>query len=145
MVSLVYRVAREVGYSPQASQRLCLRLFRVRPAWLDNPTAVAGGSPTGVDTGRRTRARLLAALRAALPSDVDRQLLQRALDSAVIADEVALLPRRQQAVVRWAMEQRCTVREISERTGWTPGQVARLLRAGLTTLTVRGWTDNSPR
>jgi DNA-directed RNA polymerase specialized sigma24 family protein len=133
MLTLAYRVAREVGYSPRASQRLCRQLFRAAPAWRD---AVA--RPGTPDPGRGTRARLVAALRAAMPARVDRRTLERAVDGAVFADELTLLPPRQQAALTWALEQGCTVEQISERTGWTRQQVTRLLHAGLTTLTVCG-------
>lgn len=135
MLTLSYRVAREAGYSPRASRRLCRRLLRDTPFWPDTPP---GADASGPDAGRRTRARLLLTLRAAMSSRVDGRVLERALDSAVLADELTLLPPRQQAVLRWVVQQRCTVRQISERTGWTPQQVTRLLRAGLTTLAVYG-------
>ena len=131
MLTLAYRVAREVGYSQRGSQRLCRQLFRAAPAWRD----ARSDTP---DPGRGTRARLVAALRAAMPARVDRRALERAVDGAVFADELTLLPPRQQAALTWALEQGCTVEQISERTGWTPHQVTRLLHAGLTTLTVCG-------
>jgi DNA-directed RNA polymerase specialized sigma24 family protein len=56
----------------------------------------------------------------------------------VLADELTLLPPRQQAAIRLTMQRRYSVRQITERMGWTPQQVARLLRAGLTTLAVCG-------
>lgn len=136
---LAYRVARGVGLSPRASLRLCRRLFRTALPWLDTPHGLhPAASNSDRDPGRRVRARLLTALPAAMPSRVDRRMLERAVDNAVLADELALLPPRQQAAIRWAVQQRYTVAQISERTGWTPQQVIRLLRAGLTTLTVCG-------
>jgi DNA-directed RNA polymerase specialized sigma24 family protein len=143
MLTLAYRVVREVGYSPRASRRLCRRLFRAMPPRPDTPRTAPPDS-VRPDSGRRTRARLVAALRAAVPTRVDIQALERALDGAVLADELTLLPPRQQAALRWALQQGCTVSQISERTGWTPHQVARLLQAGLTTLTICGAARRTP-
>jgi hypothetical protein len=129
MLALTYRVARQVGYPRRARTRLCRQIILDTPSWRED-------RPEGA--GRRVRARLLTALRAALGPHVDPERLDRAVSDAVLADEVALLPTRQQAVLRWVVEQRCTVGQVTERTGWTHQQVARLLRAGLTTLTVCG-------
>jgi hypothetical protein len=129
MLALTYRVARQVGYPRRAGTRLCRRIILDTPSWRED-------RPEGA--GRRGRARLVTTLRAALGPHVDPDRLDRAVSDAVLADEITLLPTRQQAVLRWVVEQQCTVGQVIERTGWTHQQVARLLRAGLTTLTVCG-------
>lgn len=133
MLALTYRVARQVGLTRRASMRLCRQVVLNTPVWEeDQPSrgqAVAG---------RRARALLLTTLRAALGPRVDRDRLDRAVRDAVLADEMSLLPTRQQAVLRWVLEQRWTVGQVIERTGWTHQQVSRLLRAALTTVTVCG-------
>jgi hypothetical protein len=131
MLALTYRVARQLGYTRRGGTRLCRQVVLATPSWReDRPPGSSAGA------GRRARARLLTTLRAVLEPHTDRARLDRAVHDAVLADEMTLLPTRQQAVLRWVVEQQCTVGQVIERTGWTHQQVARLLRTGLTTLTV---------
>lgn len=130
IVTLTYRVARGLGYSRRASARLCRQILL--------NAEVEQGICGDAQAARRARTRLLDTIRAAVGPRVDRARLDRALDLAVLADELALLPPRQQAAVRWAVEEQCTTEQIAERTGWRPQQVACLLRAGLATLAARG-------
>lgn len=131
MFTFTYRVARELGYSRRASRKLCRRIRLSTASSGRRPEA-----PYGLEPARWARAGLLTAIRATMGPGVDPARLEQALDVAVLADELVLLPPRQQAAVRWAVEERCTVAQIAERTGWKPQQIASLLREGLTTLTV---------
>jgi hypothetical protein len=141
MLALVYRVAGQLGYSRNANVRLCRRVFLGARSWLLVRRTVAVpmiGRRDVTNVGRGVRARYLLILRSALGPTIDRDRLNNALADAVLADELALLPPRQQFVIRLATVEHCTVRQIIERTGWTQAQVLRLLRAGLHTITVRG-------
>jgi hypothetical protein len=135
MLTLTYRTARQLGYSPRASHRLCSRvLLRARVTTSDH------GQNT--DTGRATRARVVTALRALLEPNIDQARLREALQTAVFWDEATRLPRRQQRLILLTLTQRCTLAQLVEQTGWTPDQVTRLLRAGLRTITVCGDIGN---
>ena len=138
MVALAYRVVRELGHSRRASVRLCRQILLATPSWsVQQGQVEAAAVGTDAESARRTRAGLLAVIRTEIGPRVDRARLERALAAAVLADELALLPPRQQAAVRWAVQERCSIEQIAERTGWRPQQVACLLRAGLATLTAR--------
>lgn len=136
MLMLSYRVATAVGQSRRQRARLCQRVVRsvVLPQ-------IPGSSPLDpawwTDPGSRLRAQVLARLRSELSSRVDQADLDTALRSAVLLDELALLPSRQRFALWASVLAHHTTADIGARTGWTPRQVARLLRAALHTVTTR--------
>jgi hypothetical protein len=126
MLTLTYRTARQLGYSPGASHRLSRRLL------------LANGSTSPQGTARTARSRVTTAVHAMLARRVDHDRLREALRVAVLWDEVTLLPPRQRLLVSLALTQRCTVTQLVDQTGWTAVQVARMLRTGMRTITVCG-------
>ncbi|MEC3980370.1 sigma factor-like helix-turn-helix DNA-binding protein [Amycolatopsis sp. H20-H5] len=137
MLALTYRVARRMGRSRHASARLCRRVFSP-PATMDvwdvSDPAVDG--PLAPRFGRRLRARLVTEVRAQWGRR-HRDGLEGALREAVLLDELALLPPRQRFALWATTLQGRSVAEIAAHTGWTPAQIARLVRSALTTLTIR--------
>lgn len=131
MLALAHRVAQQaVGQSRRGrGQARGSVVFALR---------AAGTSPASTDPGSRdTRAKVLAALRAALATRADPVRLESALRDAVLLDELALLPPRQRYAL-WATALRHrSVAEVAAATGWTPAQVARLVRAALRTVTAQ--------
>ncbi|MEC3976404.1 hypothetical protein [Amycolatopsis sp. H20-H5] len=127
MLTLTYRVATSLGRSPRQSARLYHRVVGAR-------TGLAT-ERAGTDSGRRTRARVLVALEAELAPHTQRSRLDAALHDAVLLDELTLLPPRQRFTLWSAALAHDTVADIATRTGWTPAQVARLLRSALKTVT----------
>jgi hypothetical protein len=136
MLALTYRLARTAGYSPHASNRLCRAVFQNGRTWLDPHLAGEAGTDRAAacEASRRIRARVLAIARARIEPHVDTGRLHHAVETAVAGDEMELLPPRQRAVLRWVVQRHQTVEQVTERTGWTPTQVNRLLRAGLRTI-----------
>ncbi|WP_409186537.1 hypothetical protein F9C11_20805 [Amycolatopsis sp. VS8301801F10] len=97
------------------------------------------------DPGRRDlRARVLAALHAELASWVDETRLESATCDAVLLDELALLPTRQRYALWATASQHRNVAEVAATTGWTPAQVARLLRAALRTVAAQAGPRAAP-
>jgi DNA-directed RNA polymerase specialized sigma subunit len=142
MVTLTYQVAQRMGRSQRASAQLCERVLNPRsPASVLLDSDASGTPSSTTDPGRRIRARILTALRAALASQTDRGRLEGVLHAAVLSDEMTLLPPRQRFVLASAVNEHRTIAEIAEQTGWTPNQVSRLLRTALITVTVhaRSW------
>ncbi len=131
---LTYRVATELGRSQRQRTRLCRRIV-VGAVLAQSPEAPRSDVSTTTDSGRRLRSEVLARLRSELGSRVSHGELDAALRNAVLLDELALLPPRQRFALWAAATAQHTVADISARTGWTPQQVARLLRASLQTVT----------
>ena len=139
MLTLTYQVAQRMGRSQRASAQLCERVLDPR-----SPVSVlvdADPSSSAPDPGRRVRARILKALRAALGSHGDRGRLEGVLHAAVLSDEMTLLPPHQRFALNSAINEHRTIAEIAEQTGWSPNQVSTLLRAALVTVTLhaRSW------
>ncbi|HEX3617888.1 MAG TPA: sigma factor-like helix-turn-helix DNA-binding protein [Solirubrobacteraceae bacterium] len=142
MLTLTYQVAQRMGRSERASAQLCEKVLNPgSPTSLLLDTEAHGAQSSAADPGRRTRARILTALRAALGSYADRGRLEGVLHAAVLSDEMTLLPPRQRFALSSAINEHRTIAEIAEQTGWTPGQVSKLLRAALITVTMhaRSW------
>ncbi|MFB9924142.1 sigma factor-like helix-turn-helix DNA-binding protein [Amycolatopsis halotolerans] len=124
MVSLGYRVARNLGSSSRVRKRV----------WRRVTAELAASDVAGPDYGRLARDRILASLHTEFPSARQTAKLDSAAREAVLLDELALLPPRQRfALWATAMEHR-SLADIADTTGWTPTQVARLLRTGLRTV-----------
>jgi hypothetical protein len=139
MLTLTYQVAQRMGRSQRASAQLCERVLNPRSP---GSVLVDADPPSSVsDPGRRVRARILTALRAALGSHTDRGRLEGVLHAAVLSDEMTLLPPRQRFALSSAINEHRTIAEIAEQTGWSPNQVSKLLRAALVTVTLhaRSW------
>ncbi|SEP52354.1 Sigma-70, region 4 [Amycolatopsis saalfeldensis] len=134
MVTLAYRVAHSTG----RSRRECKRLWDgLVPAFAEAARAgSAKAGPGWADPGRRARSQLLTALRAELAPRVERGVLSAALQDAVLLDELALLPPRQRFALWAAAVSHQDIADISAATGWTPGQVSRLLQAALRTVAI---------
>jgi hypothetical protein len=127
MLTLAYRVAKQTGRSRRTSTALCRHVFDASPE-LDRRCRDAAA-------GRLVRARVLVTLRADLAPRIDRARLDEALHDAVLLDEVTLLPPRQRFALWSTTVDHLTTAELATRTGWTPPQIARLLRAALRTVT----------
>ncbi|WIV59239.1 hypothetical protein [Amycolatopsis nalaikhensis] len=132
MLTLVYRVARQTGLSRRPSVALCRRLLCAQPGV--NQACPGLDTPVGRAAERRVRARILIALRAELEQRIDRARLEAALRDATLLDEVTLLPPRQRAALWSVAVDHCAVTELAARTGWSPLQIARLLRAAMRTV-----------
>ncbi|OZM71310.1 hypothetical protein CFN78_21210 [Amycolatopsis antarctica] len=131
MDSVIHRIAREAGLSRARSGRLRRRLA-------ESPRWQALIAPARTDHGaRRVRARVIAEVRAELAPRTDTSTLQRAVHTAVLLDEVSLLPPRQRYALWSAAIEGRPAADIARRTGWTASQVHRLLGSALTTVTVR--------
>ncbi|WIX82807.1 hypothetical protein QRX50_19515 [Amycolatopsis carbonis] len=101
---------------------------------------VATRSPAGApNEDARIRGLVLAAVHGELAAGIARDRLRAVLQEALLLDEVALLPLRQRFTLWAAAVQRRTVAEVAELAGWTPAQVARLLRAALRTVAKSGY------
>src|SRR5579884_2235472 len=132
MLALTYRVARQLGYSRRASNRICRNIFLgSRSPWCSSLATHPSDQQAGTDAKRGVRTLFLITLRTVMGPHVGRADLEHVLHAAVLCDEVELLPPRQRFAVRLAVLERCTVEQIVHRTGWTRSQVARLLRTGL--------------
>ncbi|WP_326943805.1 MULTISPECIES: sigma factor-like helix-turn-helix DNA-binding protein [unclassified Amycolatopsis] len=127
MLTLVYRVAKQTGRSQRTSTALCRRVLAAAPE-VDRRCRDAAAE-------RQVRARVLVALRADLAPRIERATLDAALRDAVLLDEVTQLPPRQRFALWSTAVDRLTTAELATRTGWTPPQIARLLRAALRTVT----------
>lgn len=124
MISLGYRVACNLGSSSRVRKRV----------WRRVAAELAVSDTAGPDHGRPARDRVLASLHAEFPSRGRTAKLESAVRDAVLLDELALLPPRQRfALWATAVEHR-SVADVARTTGWTPAQVARLLRTGLRTV-----------
>ena len=140
MLDLAYRVADQLGFSSRATERLCRRMFRDAPSWLQRPPPIDPATTGRADpsVARRTRTRYLLALRAAIGARIDRRRVDEALRCAVFADEVSLLPPRQRLALSLAVQRHYSVRQIIDHTGWSSNQVTRILRAAMVTVTSYG-------
>jgi DNA-directed RNA polymerase specialized sigma24 family protein len=127
MLTLVYRVAKQTGRSRRTSTALCCRVLTASPE-VDRRCRDAAAE-------RQVRAHVLVALRADLAPRIGRAQLEAALRDAVLLDEVTLLPPRQRFALWSTAVDHLTTAELATRTGWTPPQIARLLRAALRTVT----------
>ncbi|WP_033296374.1 sigma-70 family RNA polymerase sigma factor [Amycolatopsis jejuensis] len=128
MLALAYRVAHQaVGQSRRARAR-------ARGSVVLALTSVDTSRPAKDPARRGTRAQVLAVLQAEFGSKADPARLASAVRDAILLDELALLPPRQRyALWATALAHR-SVAEVTDATGWTPSQVARLVRAALRTV-----------
>ncbi|GAA3546863.1 hypothetical protein GCM10022222_33100 [Amycolatopsis ultiminotia] len=128
MLTLAHRVARRAaGRSRRARAEAGKSVVLVL-------STVDTSGPAAVPGGRDARAKVLAALQARLGARVDRRRLDSAAREAVLLDELALLPPRQRYALWATALQHRSVAEVAAATGWSPAQVARLLRAALRTV-----------
>ncbi|MEV4604167.1 hypothetical protein AB0K15_43260 [Amycolatopsis sp. NPDC049253] len=130
MVNLAYRVTVSTG---------CSRRTRAR-VWRSVSTVVASRSAAGApNEDERIRGLVLAAVHGELAAGTARDRLLAALEEALLLDEVALLPPRQCFTLWSAAVERRSVAEVAALAGWTPAQVALLLRAALRTVARSGY------
>ncbi|MET0132473.1 MAG: hypothetical protein ABW215_02660 [Kibdelosporangium sp.] len=137
MLMLTYRVAVSLGCSRRERARLCRRVLSAPVGVRMFACSAPRGTARGSDPGRRPRAEVLTLLRVELGPRVERTRLDEALRDAVLLDEIALLPPRQRFALWASALAGQPMARIVIRTGWTPSQVARLLRAALRTVTVQ--------
>ncbi|GLY42721.1 hypothetical protein Amsp01_087440 [Amycolatopsis sp. NBRC 101858] len=135
LVALVYGAALRAGVSRRSAARLCARHV---------PAVQPGQPPERAADARLVRMRVVRAVRSELVRRRAAKVVDEALADAVLLDELALLPPRQQFAVRSAVRQGWSVSEIVEATGWTRAQAIRLLNAGLSTITASAPGVTSP-
>ncbi|MEV7551886.1 hypothetical protein AB0N89_19865 [Amycolatopsis sp. NPDC089917] len=133
MLTLAYRVATGAGYSQTERERLCRQATEL-PA-VAQALASAPGLGEWRNPARALRSQVVTFLRADLGRRADDERLTTVLRGAVLLDELALLPPRQRFALWATTLASCTADDLEIRTGWTPRQIAHLVRAALRTVT----------